>query len=276
MKSRNSKLKILKNIIHHYQRVVVAFSGGVDSTFLLRICVDVLGKKNVIAVTAISDSYTKTEQEYAQSVTYDFGIKHVLLMTNEMSDDSFVANTPDRCYYCKKHLFSELRNLAKAHNVSHILDASNADDENDYRPGRRAAKEFSIQSPLIEAGIMKEDIRGYSKALGLNSWKKTANPCLASRIPYGNEITKDKLKIIEEAEIFLRNMGFKTVRVRHHGEIARIEMPQQDVQRLVENTRRAKIISYLKQLGFVWVAIDLEGYRPGSLNEVLRARDIKK
>jgi uncharacterized protein len=256
--------------------VLLAFSGGVDSTFLLKICVDVLGKDNVVGVTALSDSYTKDEQEYAKSIAKNVGIEHVLLTTDEMSDNTFVSNTPERCYYCKKHLFHALKNLAEARKIECILDASNSDDENDYRPGRRAAKEFSIQSPLIEAGITKEDIRRYSKALGLNSWKKPANPCLASRIPYGDEITKDKLKMIEEAEIFLRNMGFKTVRVRHHGKVARIEIPKQDIRRLVENQVRTKIIAHFKHLGFVWIAMDIEGYRTGSLNEILHARSIKK
>ncbi len=271
-----SKLERLRNIIKSYQKVIIAFSGGVDSTFLLKICVDVLGEKNVIAVTAISDSYTKNELKYAKSVSNNLKVEHLLLTTNEMSDNNFISNTPDRCYHCKKHLFSKLKNIAEVRNIEHVLDASNIDDEGDYRPGFRAAKEFFVKSPLIEAGMTKEDIRKYSKALRLDSWNKLANPCLASRIPYGNKITRGKLRMIERAETFFKNMGLKTIRVRHHGKIARIEVPEEDIQRLMEKDIRVKIIKYLKNLGFVWITVDLQGYRTGSLNEILAERSTNK
>ncbi|UCG93459.1 MAG: ATP-dependent sacrificial sulfur transferase LarE [candidate division WOR-3 bacterium] len=264
------KLERLKRIIQNYQRVILAYSGGVDSTFLLKICVDVLGQQNVIAVTAISDSYTKSERMYAESISKTLDVTHLFLKTNEMSDDDFVSNMANRCYFCKKHLFSELKNIAKAQNIQCLLDASNVDDESDYRPGRKAAREFFVKSPLIEAGMTKEDIRKYSRMLGLDSWKKPANPCLASRIPYGSKITKEKLEMVEKAEAFLKNEGFTIVRVRHHGEIARIEVSERDIKKLAGKDIRTKIIKYFKDLGFIWIAVDLEGYRTGSLNEILK------
>ncbi len=272
MSQDNSKLVILRNVIKNYQSVVIAFSGGVDSTFLLRMCRDVLGKKNVIAVTAVSDSYTSEECSYSQHVAENIGVKHIIIKTNEMSDTNFVFNPPDRCYYCKTHLFSELLHIAKTHKIKYILDASNVDDESDYRPGRRAAKYFGVKSPLIEAGMTKEDIRQFSKALGLDSWNRAANPCLASRIPYGSEITHDKLAIIAKAEKFLKDEGLRIVRVRHHGEIARIEVSENDIQKLMDHGLRKRTLEYLKSLGFVWVALDIEGYRTGSLNEILTTR----
>lgn len=276
MTINNSKLSSLKNIIKTYKKVVIAFSGGVDSTFLLKICVDVLGSENVIAVTAISDSYTKDELKYTKSISEKLEVEHILLKTDEMSDNDFVSNAPNRCYHCKKHLFSLLKNIAKSQNVEYILDASNVDDKSDYRPGRIAAKEFLVRSPLIEAGITKEDIRKYSKDLGLDSWNKPANPCLASRIPYGNKITKDKLEMVGKAEAFLRNKGLKIVRVRHHGKIARIEVSEEDIKKLMEKDIRTSTIEYLKSLGFVWISVDLEGYRTGSLNEILPENNITK
>jgi len=274
MALNNSKLRCLKNIIKTYRKVILAFSGGVDSTFLLKICVDVLGEKNVIAVTAISDSYTKDELEYARSISENLKVKHILLETNEMSDNDFVSNMSNRCYYCKKHLFSELKNIAKAQSIQYIFDASNVDDESDYRPGRIAAKDFFVRSPLIEAELTKEDIRKHSRALGLDSWNKPSSPCLASRIPYGNKITKEKLEMVEKAETFLKNEGFKIVRVRHHGEIARIEVSEEDIQKLMEKNTRRRTIEYFKNLGFVWITVDLKGYRTGSLNEILPEANI--
>ncbi len=272
----HSKLSALRKTVQKYEKVLVAFSGGVDSTFLLKVCTDVLGKENVIAATAISDTYTKDELKYAKSVTADLGVAHILLETDEMSDSSFVSNTPERCYSCKKHLFSSLRDIAEAHSIECLADASNTDDEDDYRPGRRAAKEFSVKSPLIEVGMTKQDIRRYSRRLGMTSWDKPANPCLASRIPYGCKITRNKLEMIQRAEMFLRRAGIRTVRVRHHGKLARIEVLQKDIKKLLGKKLRAKVIDYLKELGFTWITIDLEGYRQGSLNEILPEKGINQ
>jgi uncharacterized protein len=275
MSKNNSKLSALRQTVQKYKRVLIAFSGGVDSTFLLKVCVDVLGKENVIAVTAVSDTYTKDELRYAKSVATDLGVAHILLETDEMSDSNFLSNTPERCYSCKKHLFSSLKDIAEQYNIESLVDASNTDDEDDYRPGHRAAKEFSIKSPLIEVGITKQDIRRYSRMLGLTSWDKPANPCLASRIPYGCKITRNKLEMVQRAEMFLRRAGLKTVRVRHHGKVARIEVLQKDIKKLVSEKMRAKMVDYLKNLGFTWIAVDLEGYRQGSLNEILPKQRIK-
>lgn len=276
MSKDNSKLGTLRKNIQKYNTVLVAFSGGVDSTFLLKICVDVLRKENVIAVTAVSDTYTKDELKYAKSVATGLGVTHILLETDEMSDSNFVSNTPERCYSCKKHLFSGLRDVAKERGIECVIDASNADDESDYRPGRRAALEFAVKNPLIEVGMTKQDIRRYSRMLGLTSWNKPANACLASRIPYGCKISKSKLEMVQKAEMFLRRAGLKTVRVRHHGKVARIEVSKKDIKKLVNEKLRPKIIAYLKRLGFTWIAVDLEGYRTGSLNEVLPGKDTKQ
>jgi len=265
----NSKLRRLKKIIHDYQKVIVAFSGGVDSTFLLNVCVDVLGSENIIAVTAVSDSYTTDELKYAKSISNMLKVEHIILRTDEMSDSDFINNTPHRCYHCKKHLFSKLKDIAGIRNIKHILDASNIDDTSDYRPGRKAAKKFAVRSPLIEARLTKSDIRKYSKALGLNCWNKPANACLASRIPYGSRITKEKLKKVGKAEVFLKKEGLKIVRLRHHGDIARIEVSEKEIGKLMKKDRRIRIFRYLKGLGFNWITLDLEGYRTGSLNEIL-------
>lgn len=272
----HSKLNALRKTVQKYEKVLIAFSGGVDSTFLLKVCTDVLGKENVIAATAVSDTYTKDELKYAKSVTADLGVAHILLETDEMSDSSFVSNTPERCYSCKKHLFSSLRDIAEAHSIECLADASNTDDEDDYRPGRRAAKEFSVKSPLIEVGMTKQDIRRYSRRLGMTSWDKPANPCLASRIPYGCKITRNKLEMIQRAEMFVRRAGIRNVRVRHHGKLARIEVLQKDIKKLIGKKLRAKVIDYLKELGFTWITVDLEGYRQGSLNEILPEKGIKQ
>ncbi len=271
----NSKLGRLKKIIHDYQKVIVAFSGGVDSSFLLKICVGVLSPENTIAATAVSDSYTMDELKYAKSISKMFKVEHIVLKTDEMSDRNFINNTPHRCYHCKKHLFSRLKKIAGIRNIKHVLEASNIDDKSDYRPGRKAAKNFSVRSPLIEAKLTKDDIRKYSKAIGLSSWNKPSNPCLASRIPYGKRITKEKLKMIERAEAFLKKEGLKIVRVRHHGDIARIEVSGGNFKKLTKKNTRNKIIEYFRKLGFCWITIDLEGYRTGSLNEVLSQRSIR-
>lgn len=272
MRTNNSKLSVLKTLIGKYQKVIVAFSGGVDSTFLLNVCVDVLCKDNVIAVTAVSDSYTKHELMYAQAICNALDVEHIIIRTDEMSDCDFTSNTAMRCYHCKKHLFSELKHIAEERHVKYILDGSNVDDESDYRPGRRAAREFSVKSPLIEAGLTKDDIRKYSRMLRLDSWNRPANPCLASRIPYGRRISRDELAMVEKAETFLRKEGFKTVRVRHHGDIARIEVSEKDIKKLLSRNVKKRLVQYLKDLGFVWVAVDIEGYRTGSLNAALAKR----
>ena len=269
MKSEE-KLENLKKMISEMGHVLIAFSGGVDSTFLLKVCVDVLGRENVIAVTASSPTYQMDEMEEAKKIAQFFGVKHVIIHTNEMGNEKFLSNTVERCYFCKKELFSKLKEIAAEHGIKHVLDASNADDSLDYRPGMKAARELGIKSPLLEAGITKEEIRKFSKEMGLPTATKPSQSCLASRFPYGEKITEEKLKMVAEAEKFLKELGFKVVRVRHHGNIARIEVDKNEMVRLMEERIRKKIYERLKEIGYTWVCLDLMGYRSGSMNEAIR------
>ena len=240
MKS-DEKLENLKKSISRMERAIVAFSGGVDSTFLLKICVDVLGRENVIAVTAVSPTYQEEEIEEARAFAKSMGIEHLIIHTHEMENDKFVSNPRERCYFCKKELFSELKRIASQHGVRYVLDATNKDDESDFRPGMRALREEGVISPLREAGITKEEIRYFSKKLGLPTYDKPSQACLASRFPYGEKITEEKLKMVKEAERFLKMLGFKVVRVRHHGRVARIEVGREEMKKILENDIRTKI-----------------------------------
>jgi len=272
-----NKMRELKKIIASYGRVVVAYSGGADSTFLLKICAEVLGKKRVIAATGSSETYTPDELSYAKRIARDFRVRHVIIETDELHDDLFSSNTKLRCYHCKSNFYSKLASFAQNEHIDFVLDGTNIDDEKDYRPGMKAALEWGVKSPLAQAGMKKEDIRRYSKKMGLSSWDKPANPCLASRIPYGSRITKEKLSMIAEAEEFIRGMGFKTIRVRHHDSTARIEVPLPDLHRIIRKDIREKISGRLKRIGFYWVTLDIEGFRSGSLNRALgRAKGVTK
>jgi pyridinium-3,5-biscarboxylic acid mononucleotide sulfurtransferase len=264
-----NKLKELKKIIAAYGRVVVAYSGGTDSSFLLKICAEVLGKERVIAATGSSETYTPGELSFARRIARDFRVRHVVIETDEIHDEHFSSNTKLRCYHCKSNFYSKLASLARSEHIDFVLDGTNIDDETDYRPGMRAALEWGVKSPLAQSGMTKEDIRRYSKKMGLVTWDKPANPCLASRIPYGSRITKEKLSMIAEAEEFIREMGFKTIRVRHHDSIARIEVPLSDLPRMVRKDIRERIGERLKRIGFCWVALDIEGFKSGSLNRAL-------
>lgn len=259
----------LIDIIKPMNRACIAYSGGVDSALLLKVCVETLGKKQVLAVTAVSSTYTDSEKAVAADIARRIDVRHILLQTKETHDPDFTENNPERCYYCKKSFYRDLVNVANVYGFAHICDGSNVDDINDYRPGKIAAEEFGIRSPLVEAGFRKEDIRSLSRELGLPGWDRPANPCLASRIPYKNLITSEKLSMIEQSEEFLHTLGFKVVRVRHHGEIARIEVPQDDIERIMEVATRKTIAENLKKFGFNWISVDVEGYRMGSMNEVL-------
>jgi len=265
MKS-DEKLENLKKSISRMERAIVAFSGGVDSTFLLKICVDVLGRENVIAVTAVSPTYQEEEIEEARAFAKSMGIEHLIIHTHEMENDKFVSNPRERCYFCKKELFSELKRIASQHGVRYVLDATNKDDESDFRPGMRALREEGVISPLREAGITKEEIRYFSKKLGLPTYDKPSQACLASRFPYGEKITEEKLKMVKEAERFLKMLGFKVVRVRHHGRMARIEVGREEMKKILENDIRTKIYERFREIGYVWVCLDLMGYRSGSMN----------
>jgi uncharacterized protein len=263
---RTEKLDNLKAIISNTGGAVVAFSGGVDSTFLLKVAHDVLGDK-VLAVTANSETYPKRELEEAKAFAKSLGIRHIIIETLELEIAGFADNPPDRCFYCKHELFSKLTEIAKANGIEVVFDGSNYDDRNDHRPGMRAAKELGVVSPLKEAQMTKDDIRELSKEFGLSTWNKPSFACLSSRFPYGTKITPDKLAVIGEAEDFIRDLGFFELRVRHHGDIARIEIGKADLGRIV--TFAEQISDKLKTLGFLYVTLELSGYKTGSMNYTL-------
>lgn len=267
---RPNKLQRLKRILKDTERVVLAFSGGLDSTFLLKIALDTLGKDNVIAVTARSDTFPKREYGCAKLLAQKLTANFITINTKETENKAFLKNPINRCYYCKKELFMRLIRIAKKRGFNFVIDGFNHDDKKDLRYGNRAAKELGVRSPLAEARIGKEDIRELSHQLDLPTWDKPSFACLASRFPYYHKITKSKLKRIDKAEEFLYQHGFKQLRVRTHNDIARIEVSGKDTKRILSNqTLQKDIVKRLKRLGFPYVTLDLEGYRTGSMNEVL-------
>ena len=261
------KIEQLNEFIRSRGRVIVAYSGGVDSSLVLKLCADLLGSGNVIAVTAVSETYTDIELRNSEHFAEMIGVEHVVLNTKELANPDFKFNSPLRCYYCKRELFSKIAVFARKSGIRHIFDGSNADDLDDYRPGKKAAAEFGVESPLAQFGFSKEEVRKMAKSIEVPSWNKPSNPCLASRIPYGDEITEDKLRMVRLAEKTIRDKGFQNVRVRHHGKIARIEVPQNEIAELLGEPLKTHIINSLKNIGFTWVSVDMEGYRTGSLNE---------
>jgi len=265
-----NKMRRLKEILKKMKRAVIAFSGGVDSSFLLKMAKDVLPDGNLLAVTAVSETYTGSELKQAKRFAKKLGIRHKIIFTNELKNKNFTKNPIDRCYYCKKELFGKLAKIAKEEGFNCVVDASNTDDARDYRPGSRAKKEFKIRSPLMEACFSKNDIRKYSRKLKLETADMPSMACLASRFPYGEEINKKALKIIEAAEDFIKKQGVSQVRVRCHNNIARIEVEKRGIKIFVNNGICDKIAKRLRQLGFKYITLDLEGYRTGSLNEVLK------
>ena len=248
---------------------VIAFSGGVDSSLLLVAASEVIGP-NLIAVTAESETYPPAEIELARDFARSLGIRHRVLTTREIANEDFSKNSPDRCYHCKKELFSELRRIADREGIEHILDGTNADDLADHRPGRRAAAECSVRSPLAELGFTKADVREFAREKGLAAWDKPSLACLSSRIPYGTRITPDVLRTVWRAEDVLHTAGFRQVRVRHHGDTARIELERADFAKILGNGVLDGITRSLKELGYTYVCLDLEGYRTGSMNESLK------
>ncbi|KXZ40492.1 uncharacterized protein SAMN05661008_00810 [Alkalithermobacter thermoalcaliphilus JW-YL-7 = DSM 7308] len=264
----NSKYEKLKEIIKELKSVAVAFSGGVDSTFLIKVCKDVLGD-NVIAVTATSSTYPEREFKESINLSKQIGVEQIVIESEETEIEGFRKNPPNRCYFCKHELFTKIRKVADEKGIENILDGSNADDLKDFRPGSKAARELNVISPLKEASLTKEDIRQLSKQLNLPTWNKPAFACLSSRFPYGEEITKEKLSMLDKGENYLRDLGFKQFRIRHHGQIARIEVSPEERVKLFDINLLDDINKKLKQLGFLYVTMDLEGYRTGSMNEVL-------
>ena len=260
------RLKSLEKVLSAYPSALIAFSGGVDSTLLAYFCKNVIGQ-NTLLVTATSSTYPESELESARAIAEQFCLRHKLIVSEELDIPEFSSNPKNRCYYCKKELFSKLLKIAHEEGISVIFDGNNADDGNDYRPGRIAAKELGIVSPFELAGLTKNDIRDLSKEYNLPTYNKPAMACLASRFPYGETITKEKLSRVEKAERELFSLGFSQLRVRSHGDLARVEVPRNEFDRAFEHID--KITMILKQSGFTYQCLDLQGYRTGSMNEVI-------
>ena len=272
----DEKYNQLQQILKKLGKIVVAYSGGVDSTFLLKACVETLGSENVLACIAAGASLPKSQYDKALEMAKEMHLEVETVAPAELTDGAYSANNADRCFHCKSHLYKILNNIAKEKGFDNVVCGSNLDDFDDFRPGNRAAKVFNIKCPLAEAKLTKADIRQLSRKLNLPTADIPASPCLASRISYGMKITEQKLKQVEDAEEFLKTLGFVEFRLRHHDKVARIEVHQADIAKVIEEPMRRKIVEELKSLGFKFITIDLEGFRSGSLNELLSEEDKRK
>jgi uncharacterized protein len=266
-----AKLEGLQKRLAVMKGILVAYSGGVDSSLLLKVAA--MTPARVLAVTAASPTYPEAEIAAAARLAAELGVQHIVIETQEMANPMFTANPPERCYHCKKELFATLQQLAREHGLQVVVDGANADDRSDFRPGSRAARELNVRSPLQEAGLTKAEIRQLAQFLNLPNWDKPSMPCLSSRIPYGQAITPAKLEQVAAAEAFLNQLGLKTVRVRHHGAIARLEVTPSAFALLIDAGVREKIVNQLHNIGFTYITLDLEGFRSGSMNAAL---DIKE
>jgi pyridinium-3,5-biscarboxylic acid mononucleotide sulfurtransferase len=274
MSQVEQRLAELENIVAPYGSALVAFSGGVDSSLALAVAARALPKERVLAVTSNNETYLPSELDLAEALARTLGVEHLVVNTRELDNPNYASNPTNRCYFCKNTLYSDLKTLAQKKGYACVVDGANKDDEGDYRPGRKAAKELDVVSPLAVAGMGKAEVRELAKHLELPTWDKPALACLSSRFPYGQEITPEKLAQVARAEEYMRRRGYGQVRVRHHGEIARLEIGPDELERAFRE--RDEISTELKAAGFLYVALDLTGYESGSLNAALKQPGKKK